>query len=160
VPVIISERLTAIEGHAESLLTEKYTTSGGKNQEYLFILREIDGIENWIKKKSKDLQTYQKIVEVLKEDAPPELILKRIKRIISEDSVPCMGRPIPTIKKIKDTNKKYAFDPAMLSRVLDKTIDLFLKYEYESGFEEPRARERAIIDIMGIFDQGTGAVER
>jgi hypothetical protein len=84
VSVTIREKLTAIEGHAESLLTQKYTTPGGKQQEYLFILREIDGIETWLKKISKDLYAYQKICDVIKEDAPPELVLKRIERIISQ----------------------------------------------------------------------------
>jgi hypothetical protein len=50
---IIRQKLTAIESHAESLLTESYTIPGGKNQEYRYILREIDGIENRLRRISK-----------------------------------------------------------------------------------------------------------
>jgi hypothetical protein len=66
--------------------------------------------------------------------------------------------PFPTKEKGKLTDMtKYAFDSTTLSKVLHKTIDLFLKYQYESGFEEPRAREQAIMDIIGKFN---GTVER
>jgi hypothetical protein len=55
---------------------------------------------------------------------------------------------------------KYMLTAAMLSKVLHKSIDLFLKYQYESGFEEPRAREQAIMDIIGLLEQQVGSSER
>ena len=82
-PVIIRQKLTAIESHAESLLTEKYITPGGKQQEYLYILREIDAIEKRLERISKNLRAYDRICEVAGAHGPPELVLKRIENIIS-----------------------------------------------------------------------------
>jgi hypothetical protein len=55
---------------------------------------------------------------------------------------------------------KYTFDSTLLSKLLHRTIDLFLKYQYENGFEEPRAREDAIMDIIGALEQRVGAITR
>lgn len=141
-PVIIRQKLTAIESHAENLLTEKYETPGGKQQEYLFILREIDGIEKRLKKISKDLQAYQKVCQVLDDGGPPELVLKRIENIRNEREAG-LGK----------NSSRHTFNSAVLVKILHRTIDQFLKYQYENGFEEPRAREDAIMDVIGALEQ-------
>lgn len=168
-PVVIREKLTAIEGHAESLLTEKYTTPGGRSQEYLFILREIDGIERWLKKVSTHLQAYLKIREAVNEEAHPELVLKKIEKIIRSGELTgqshasaCLSREISAPgkrePKINNDMARHSLDSALLSKVLHKTIDLFLTYQYQNGFEEPTAREQAIMDIMGKLEAGRKAI--
>ena len=32
---------------------------------------------------------------------------------------------------------------------MEKTIDLFLEYQYKRGYDEPVARSRAVTDIIG-----------
>ena len=45
--------------------------------------------------------------------------------------------------------KKYAFDSRQLEKLLDDTINLFLEYQFKMGYEEPRAREEALREIIG-----------
>ncbi len=45
--------------------------------------------------------------------------------------------------------EKYLLDSRQLETILDKTIDLFLKYQYSNGYEEPLARSRAVADVIG-----------
>ncbi len=47
--------------------------------------------------------------------------------------------------------RRYSFDVVALSKLLNKTIDLFLRYQFTEGFEEPEAREMAITDIVGML---------
>jgi hypothetical protein len=55
---------------------------------------------------------------------------------------------------------KYRCDSTSLWKVLHRAIDLFLLYQYERGFEEPRAREHAIMDILGALEQRKGPVRK
>lgn len=53
--------------------------------------------------------------------------------------------------------EKCAFNQEEMVRVLDHVIDLFMKYQYERGYEEPRARAEAIRDVMeGLARSGGG----
>ncbi len=45
--------------------------------------------------------------------------------------------------------EKYLLDSKQLETILDKTIDLFLRYQYGRGYEEPLARSRAVADVIG-----------
>ena len=45
--------------------------------------------------------------------------------------------------------EKYLLDSRQLETILDKTIDLFLKYQYGHGYDEPLARSRAVADVIG-----------
>ncbi len=47
--------------------------------------------------------------------------------------------------------RRYSFDVVALSKLLNKTIDLFLRYQFKEGFEEPESREMAITDIIGML---------
>ena len=54
--------------------------------------------------------------------------------------------------------EKYLLDSRQLETILDKTIDLFLDYQYGHGYEEPLARSRAVADVIGslrILKPGT-----
>ncbi len=44
--------------------------------------------------------------------------------------------------------KQYVFNSEQLVQVLDETLDLFMEYQFKWGFEEPRAREEAIREIV------------
>ena len=48
--------------------------------------------------------------------------------------------------------KKYILDRGQLLKLLDRTIDLFLEYQYRQGYEEPKAREETLRDVMGSVD--------
>jgi hypothetical protein len=45
--------------------------------------------------------------------------------------------------------EKYLLDSGQLETLLDKTIDLFLRYQYRHGYDEPLARSRAVADVIG-----------
>ncbi len=47
--------------------------------------------------------------------------------------------------------RRYSFDVVALSKLLNKTIDRFLKYQFKEGFDEPVAREMAITDIIDML---------
>jgi hypothetical protein len=49
--------------------------------------------------------------------------------------------------------KKYTLDRVQLLKLLDRTIDLFLEYQYKQGYEEPKAREETLRDMMGSVDR-------
>ena len=44
---------------------------------------------------------------------------------------------------------KYLFSAEQLKQLIEKSIDLFLKYQYGQGYEEPMAKSAAVMDIMG-----------
>ncbi len=44
-----------------------------------------------------------------------------------------------------------SIDSDRLREVLEKTIDLFQDYQYKHGYDEPRARAEAIMDVMGTL---------
>jgi hypothetical protein len=44
---------------------------------------------------------------------------------------------------------KLLIDSKQLTHILDRTIDLFLHYQYKRGYEEPRARSEAIREVIG-----------
>lgn len=46
---------------------------------------------------------------------------------------------------------KYSFNAEQLTKILQKTIDLFLEYQYKHGFDEPKARAEAIMDVVGAL---------
>ncbi len=48
--------------------------------------------------------------------------------------------------------KKYSVDRDQLLEIMDRTINLFLEYQYGQGFEEPRAREEALRDMLASLD--------
>ena len=45
--------------------------------------------------------------------------------------------------------KKYLLHEDQLKQLMEKTIDLFLEYQYKRGYDEPGARSRAVADIIG-----------
>jgi hypothetical protein len=45
--------------------------------------------------------------------------------------------------------EKYLFHADQLKQLLEKTIDLFLEYQYKRGYDEPIARSGAVMDIIG-----------
>ncbi len=45
--------------------------------------------------------------------------------------------------------KKYLLHEDQLKQLMEKTIDLFLDYQYKRGYDEPVARSRAVTDIIG-----------
>jgi hypothetical protein len=47
---------------------------------------------------------------------------------------------------------KYELDLNQIAELLDHLIDVFLKYEYEHGYDEPRARMEAIREIMDALE--------
>lgn len=44
---------------------------------------------------------------------------------------------------------KYLFTAEQLKQIIEKSIDLFLKYQYGRGYEEPMAKSAAVMDVMG-----------
>lgn len=42
-----------------------------------------------------------------------------------------------------------SIDSNQLREILEKTIDLFQDYQYKHGYDEPRARAEAIMDVLG-----------
>ena len=44
---------------------------------------------------------------------------------------------------------RYVLDSEQIVSILEDTIDLFLKYQYQKGYEETGARAAAIMDTMG-----------
>lgn len=44
--------------------------------------------------------------------------------------------------------ERYEFDLDEITELLNHVIDLFLKYEYEEGYDEPRARMEAVQKIV------------
>ncbi len=47
--------------------------------------------------------------------------------------------------------EKYQFDSHQLQKILEKTIDLFLEYQYKRGYDEPQARSQSIMDVIGTL---------
>ncbi len=45
--------------------------------------------------------------------------------------------------------EKYLLSDEQLQKLMEKTIDLFLEYQYKRGYEEPLARSRAVMDVIG-----------
>lgn len=45
--------------------------------------------------------------------------------------------------------KKYLLHEDQLKQLMEKTIDLFLEYQYKRGYDEPVARSSAVADILG-----------
>lgn len=48
---------------------------------------------------------------------------------------------------------KYEFEPEQLQEILERTIDLFQDYQYKHGYDEPKARLEAIMDVMESLRQ-------
>ncbi len=48
--------------------------------------------------------------------------------------------------------KKYTVDREQLLELMDRAINLFLEYQFKKGYEEPRAREEALRDVLGMMD--------
>lgn len=44
--------------------------------------------------------------------------------------------------------RKFLIDADGLTRILEKTIDLFLEYQYKHGYDEPRARSEAVMAVI------------
>lgn len=49
------------------------------------------------------------------------------------------------------TMPRYVFDTQQITQILDKTIDLFLEYQFKHGYDEPKARSEAIREIIGLL---------
>ncbi len=64
---------------------------------------------------------------------------------VSEGAPVAMKAPPPGV---------YTFDQAELAGLLHKAIDAFMDYQYRHGYEEPRAREEAIRNIIRILEDG------
>ena len=45
--------------------------------------------------------------------------------------------------------EKYLLHADQLKQLMEKTIDLFLEYQYKRGYDEPVARSRAVTDVIG-----------
>lgn len=45
--------------------------------------------------------------------------------------------------------EKYLLSSEQLKQMMEKTIDLFLEYQYKRGYDEPMARSGAIMDMIG-----------
>jgi len=45
--------------------------------------------------------------------------------------------------------KKYLLHADQLKQLMEKTIDLFLEYQYKLGYDEPVAKSRAVTEIIG-----------
>ncbi|MDA8307000.1 MAG: hypothetical protein M0Z81_09255 [Deltaproteobacteria bacterium] len=45
--------------------------------------------------------------------------------------------------------EKYLFTAEQLKQLIEKSIDLFLKYQYGRGYEEPMAKSAAVMDVLG-----------
>ncbi len=52
--------------------------------------------------------------------------------------------------------EKYLLDSKQLEKLLEKTIDLFQEYQYKRGMEEPQARSRAVMDVIGFLRRLAG----
>jgi hypothetical protein len=44
---------------------------------------------------------------------------------------------------------KFLIDSKQFTQILDRTINLFLDYQYKHGYDEPRARSEAIREVIG-----------
>lgn len=45
--------------------------------------------------------------------------------------------------------KKYLLNSQQVKQLMEKAIDLFLEYQYKRGYDEPRARSEAVMEVMG-----------
>ena len=45
--------------------------------------------------------------------------------------------------------KKYLLTAEQLKQLMEKSIDLFLEYQYKRGYDEPMARSGAVMDVIG-----------
>jgi len=46
---------------------------------------------------------------------------------------------------------KYLIDSEQLRIILEKSIDIFQIYQFERGYDEPRARTEAVMDVIGTL---------
>ncbi|MGC8490107.1 MAG: hypothetical protein ACP5SH_00050 [Syntrophobacteraceae bacterium] len=51
---------------------------------------------------------------------------------------------------------KYLFTEEQIQQLIEKSIDLFLKYQYGWGYEEPMAKSAAVMDVLGALKGGSG----
>jgi hypothetical protein len=47
---------------------------------------------------------------------------------------------------------KFLMDSEQLTKILERTIDLFLDYQYKYGYDEPRARSEALMAVIDSLD--------
>jgi hypothetical protein len=47
---------------------------------------------------------------------------------------------------------KFLIDSKQLTKILERTIDLFLDYQYKHGHDEPRARSQAIREVISSLE--------
>jgi septation ring formation regulator EzrA len=45
--------------------------------------------------------------------------------------------------------KKYLLNSQQVKELIEKAIDLFLEYQYKRGYDEPKARSEAVMEVMG-----------
>lgn len=45
--------------------------------------------------------------------------------------------------------EKYLFSAEQIKQLIEKSIDLFLQYQYGRGYEEPMAKSAAVMDVLG-----------
>lgn len=58
---------------------------------------------------------------------------------------------------IMDCAKRYTFSAKEMTRILDDTIDRFMEYQYGKGYDEPRARAEAVMDVIErLAESGSG----
>ncbi|NSW85109.1 MAG: hypothetical protein HPY84_02200 [Syntrophobacteraceae bacterium] len=56
-----------------------------------------------------------------------------------------------------DCAKRYTFSAKEMTRILDDTIDRFMEYQYGKGYDEPRARAEAVMDVIErLAESGSG----
>lgn len=51
---------------------------------------------------------------------------------------------------------KYLFTDEQIQQLIEKSIDLFLKYQYGWGYEEPMAKSAAVMDVLGALKSRGG----
>ena len=55
--------------------------------------------------------------------------------------------------------EKYLLSGEQLKKLMEKTIDLFLHYQYKHGHDEPLAKAEAVIEVIGSLRRsGTHAL--
>ena len=45
--------------------------------------------------------------------------------------------------------EKYLLNAEQINQLMEKAIDLFLEYQYKHGYDEPMAKSRAVMDVIG-----------
>ena len=76
-----------------------------------------------------------------REDPPPAVFSQ------FPGSFPANSLEIRTRKE--DKMDKYLFSAEQLKQLIERSIDLFLKYQYGRGYEEPMAKAAAVMDVIG-----------